>query len=75
MPSVADCQVGASSISAMEMLNAVRQLFLQAADDLAAILEGVGVLDAKLKEHGGDGHGTNMVTPRGETRSDAPESE
>jgi len=34
----------------------VRQPLLQAADDLPAILEGVGVLDAKLKEHGGDGH-------------------
>ena len=37
----------------------VPELFLEAAHNLAAVLEGVGVLDAKLKEHGGDGHGRN----------------
>jgi hypothetical protein len=37
----------------------VPELFLETTDDLAAVLEGVGVLDAKLEEHGGDGHGRN----------------
>jgi hypothetical protein len=35
----------------------VGELFFETANDLAAVLEGVGVLDAKLEEHGGYGHG------------------
>jgi hypothetical protein len=42
----------------------VGQLFLQAANDLAAVLKGAGMLDTKLEEHGGDGHREFILTPR-----------
>ena len=37
----------------------------RAADDLAAIFEGLGVLDAQFEEHGGDGHGRDSSYRRG----------
>ncbi len=43
-------------------VESVGEFLFQAADDLAAILEGVGVLDAEFEKHGGDGHRRFMVT-------------
>jgi hypothetical protein len=42
----------------------VGQLFLQAANDLTTVLEGVGMLDTKLEEHGGDRHWKFILTLR-----------
>jgi hypothetical protein len=42
----------------------VGELFFQAADDLAAVLEGVGMLDTKFEEHGGNGHRKFILTLR-----------
>jgi len=45
-------------------IETVGKLFLQAADDLAAVLEGVSMFDTKLEEHGGNGHGKFILTLR-----------